>query len=85
MPMHVFVPILVGSTSRVVVHDIGILDSGASGPVDIILVDETHSAVVHHITPGADNDVGNDRLNSAPTFRIPSRTSCSSASCPTAR
>jgi hypothetical protein len=37
--------------------------------VDIILVDETHSAsVVHH------NDVGSDRENSIPTFAIPPHT-----------
>jgi hypothetical protein len=45
------------------------LESGAASPVDIILVDETHSAsVVHH------NDVGSDRENSIPTYAILPRT-----------
>jgi hypothetical protein len=42
--------------------------------VDIILVDETHSAVVHHTIPDEDNDVGADREDSMPTFTIPPRT-----------
>jgi hypothetical protein len=50
--------------------------------VDIILVDETRSAVVYHTTLDVDNDVSADRENSAPTFMIPSRTPCSSASPP---
>jgi Ras-related protein Rab-7A len=58
-----------GSDDEVAVHDDGSLESGAASPVDIILVDETHSAsVVHH------NDVGSDRENSIPTFTIPPRT-----------
>ena len=36
--------------------------------MDIILVDETHSAAVRHIIPDADNDVGADKENSAPAF-----------------
>jgi Ras-related protein Rab-7A len=42
--------------------------------VDIILVDETHSAVVHHTIPDGDNDVGADGEDSTPTFTIPPRT-----------
>ena len=84
-PMYVSVHISVGSTPRVVVHDIGVLDSGASGPAGIILVDEAHYAIDHHIIPDADNDVGGGREDPAPTFTIPSRTPCSLASCPVAR
>jgi hypothetical protein len=40
-----------GPDIEVVVHDNGTPDSDASGPVDIILVDETRSAVVYHTTP----------------------------------
>jgi hypothetical protein len=50
--------------AKIVAHDNGTLDSDASGPVDIILVDETHSTDVHHPTPDADNDVGADGENS---------------------
>ncbi|KAF8502813.1 hypothetical protein F5888DRAFT_1667366 [Russula emetica] len=58
-----------GSDDEVAVHDNGSLESGAGSPVNIILVDETHSAsVVHH------NDFGSDRENSIPTFTIPPRT-----------
>ncbi|KAF8502932.1 hypothetical protein F5888DRAFT_1125636 [Russula emetica] len=58
-----------GSDDEVVVHDNGSLESGAASPVDMILVDETHSAsVLHH------NDVGSDWENSIPTFAIPPRT-----------
>ena len=63
-----------GPDIEVVVHDNGTPDSDASGPVDIILVDETHSAVVHHTTPDGDNDVGADGEDSMPTFTIPPRT-----------
>jgi hypothetical protein len=42
--------------------------------VDIILVDETHSAVVYHTIPDRDNDVGADGEDSMPTFTIPPRT-----------
>ena len=42
---------------EVVVHNDDSLDSDASGPVDIILVDETHPAVVHHTGPDGDNDI----------------------------
>ena len=57
------------SDDEVVAHDNGSLESGDTRPVDIILVDETHSAsVVHH------NDVGSDGENSSPTFAIPPRT-----------
>ena len=55
---------------EVVAHDNGFLEPDSASPVDIILVDETHSAsVIHH------NDVGPDRENSIPTFAIPPRTS----------
>jgi Ras-related protein Rab-7A len=58
-----------GSDDEVVAHDNGSLESGATSPVDIILVDETHSAsVAHH------NDVGSDGENSIRTFAIPPRT-----------
>jgi hypothetical protein len=57
-----------GSDDEVVAHDNGSLESCAAIPVDIILVDETHSAsIVHH------NDVGSDRENTIPTFAIPPR------------
>ena len=49
-----------GPDVEIVIHDDGTLDSDASDPVDIILVDETHSAVVHHTIPDRDNDVGVD-------------------------
>jgi Ras-related protein Rab-7A len=59
-----------GSNDEVVAHDNATLESGAASPVDIILVDETHSvSIVHH------NDVGSDRENSMPTFATPPRTS----------
>jgi Ras-related protein Rab-7A len=57
-----------GSDDEVVSHDNGSVESGAPSPVDIILVDETHSASVHH------SDVGSDGENSIPTFSIPPRT-----------
>jgi len=58
-----------GSDDEIIAHDDGSLESGATTPVDIILVDETHSAsVVHH------NDVGSDGENSISTFAIPPRT-----------
>jgi hypothetical protein len=58
-----------GYDDEVVAHDNGFLESGAASPVDVILVDETHSAsVVYH------NDVGSDRENSIPTFSILPRT-----------
>ena len=58
-----------GSDNEVVAHDNGSLESDATSPVDIVLVDETHSAhIVHH------NDVGSDGENSIPTFAIPPRT-----------
>jgi hypothetical protein len=48
-----------GSDDEVVAHDNGSLESGATSPVDVILVDETRSAsVVRH------NDGGSDRENS---------------------
>jgi hypothetical protein len=53
------------SDDEVVAHDNGSLELGAASPVDIIHVDETHSASVVH------NDVGSDRENSIPTFAIP--------------
>jgi hypothetical protein len=51
-PRHVFNHVSGGPDSEVVVHDNGTLDSDAAGAVDIILVDETHSSVVHHPIPG---------------------------------
>jgi hypothetical protein len=58
-----------GSDDEIVAHGNESLESGAASPVDIILVDETHSAsVLHH------NDVGSDRENSILTFAIPPRT-----------
>ena len=58
------------SDDEVVPHDNGFLESGTASPVDIILVDKTHSAsIMHH------NDVGSDRENSIPSFAIPPRTS----------
>ena len=63
-----------GPDIEVVVHDNGTPDSHASGPVDVILVDETHSAVVHHAIPDGDNDVGAEWEDSMPAFTIPPRT-----------
>ena len=42
--------------------------------MDIILVDETHSAIVHHTIPDGDNNVGADGEDSMPTFTLPPRT-----------
>ena len=57
-----------GPDVEVVVHDDDTPDSDASGPVGIILVDETHSTI-----PDGDNDVGADGEDSTPTFAIPPR------------
>jgi hypothetical protein len=51
MPRHVFNHVSGGPGVGVVVHDSGTLDSDAAGAVDIILVDESHSGVVHHPIP----------------------------------
>ena len=50
-PRHVFNLVSSGPDAEVVVHDYETLDSDAAGPVDIILVDGTHSGVVHHTIP----------------------------------
>ena len=49
-----------GTDDEVAAHDNGSLESS---PVDVILVDETHSASVVHF-----NDVGSDGENSIPTL-----------------
>jgi Ras-related protein Rab-7A len=75
IPRHVPDRVPSGSDDGVVAHDNGSLDSDAAGPLDIILVDGTHSTtVVHHSIPDADNDVGADGENSMPTFMTPPRT-----------
>ena len=57
------------SDDEVVAHGDESLGPDGASPVDIILVDETHSAsVVYH------NDVGSDGGNSIPSFAIPPRT-----------
>ena len=48
---HVFGLVPGGPDDEVVVHNDDSLDSDALNPVDIILVDETRSAVVHHTSP----------------------------------
>jgi hypothetical protein len=70
-PRHVPDHVPSGSDVGAVVHDNGTLDSDASGPVDIILVDETHSTVVHHTIPDGDNDVGADGEDSTPALINP--------------
>ena len=57
------------SGDEAVAHDNGSLESGTAGPVDIILVDETHSAsIVHH------NDISSNSENLMPTISVPPRT-----------
>lgn len=52
-----------GSDNEVIAHDNRSLESGATSPVDIILVDKTHSTnIVHH------NHVSLNWENSIPTF-----------------
>jgi hypothetical protein len=52
-----------GPDDEVIAYENESLESGTASPVDVILVDETHSASgVHH------NDVGSDRENSIPSF-----------------
>ena len=63
-----------GPDAEVVVHDGETLDPDDVGPVDIILVDETRSAVVHPTIPDAGNDISANGENSTPTFIIPPRT-----------
>ena len=63
-----------GPDADVVVHDDDTPDPDASDPVDIILADETHPAVVHHTIPDWYNDVGVGGKDSMPTFTIRPRT-----------
>ena len=67
-PRHVFNHVSSGPGVGVVVHDDDTPDSDTSGPVAIILVDETHSAVVHHTIPDGDNVVGADGEDSTLTL-----------------
>lgn len=69
MSRHVPAPVLYEPDDEAVVRDNGNIDSGAAGPENIILVDETR--VLHPATPNANNDVGADWENSTPTFLIP--------------
>ena len=63
-----------GPDAEVVVYDDEALDPDDVGPVDIILVDETRSAVVHPVIPDAGNDICANGENSTPSFIIPPRT-----------
>ncbi len=65
-----------GSDAGAIAHGNGSLESGSASSVDIIVVDETHSAnIVHHTIPNIDdNDVAAEGENSMPTFAIPPRT-----------
>jgi Ras-related protein Rab-7A len=69
IPRHVLERVPSGSDGEVVAHDNGTLDSDSAGPVDIILVDETHPTI-----PDANSDAGVDGENAMPTFMIPPRT-----------